>query len=46
MKEILIKFENEVDYNRFIDTTITPEVISGNVEYDAENDIVIVLNQE
>lgn len=46
MKEILIKFESEEDYKRFIETVIEPEVIDGNCEFDASNDILIIKNLE
>jgi hypothetical protein len=46
MKEILIKFESEVDYFRFIDTIAKPEVINGNAEFDQENNILIIKKED
>jgi len=42
----LIKFEDESDYLRFIDTIVNPEVVNGEAEFDQENDIFIIKKQK
>lgn len=42
MKEILIRFESEEDYKKFIDEVVIPSVEENQAEFDAANNIVIV----
>lgn len=46
MKEILLKFESDVDYEVFIKDVIEPEVAENKAEYDALNGIVIIKQYE
>lgn len=46
MKEILIKFESEEDYLKFINTVCEPSVVDGNAEFDQENNILIIKKQD
>ena len=49
MKEILLKFETEELYNRFIETVVKPKVenpTTTELEYDFENNIGISSNNK
>lgn len=42
MKEILIKFESEKDYENFINNVIIPSLKEDEKEWDSENNILIL----
>lgn len=46
MKEIIIKFETEEDYAKFITEVCMPTVVDGKAEFDEFNNILIVKNNE
>ena len=48
MKEILLKFETEEDYIKFINDVVIPSVQDDQIEHDQENNIIIIkkLNNE
>ena len=42
MKELLIKFEKEEDYERMIKEVIIPSLKENKIEFDSQNNIIIV----
>ena len=45
MNEILIKFENQIDFEEFVKEIVLYAVNEGKAEYDAENRIMNILKR-